>query len=137
MPFPRTGSDPGLHSAFNGPAHVRRGALRRLPIQNPRPVPVTPNMTAPPRQLVVPPGEDLLHPLHYPWQRQSVIWLDVKTNSVGFNAEAPDLEGEADHSLIEDLEEKNDSPRLTEEGFPVVDAGAHFIPDAPGKFTCL
>jgi hypothetical protein len=94
-------------------------------------------MPAPPRQRVVPPGKHLLHPLHDPGQRKPVLGPDIKANPAGLNTEAPDLEGETEHGFPEDLVKKGGGFWPAEEGFPVVDIGARFIPDVPGKFTCL
>jgi hypothetical protein len=81
--------------------------------------------------------EHLLHPLHNSRKLQPVFGLDVKADPVGLNAEAPDLEGEAEHGFPEHPIKQGDGPGLAEEGLPVVDAGSHFIPNALGKFACL
>jgi hypothetical protein len=49
-------------------------------------------MPAPPRQRIIPPGENFLHPLHDPRQRQPVFGFDKKADPVSLNTEAPDLE---------------------------------------------
>jgi hypothetical protein len=92
-------------------------------------------MSAPSRQRVVPLGEDLLHPLHNSGKLKPVLGLDVETNPVGLNAEAPDLEGETQHGFPEHPVKQGDGPGLAEERLPVIDAGAHFIPDPLGKLT--
>jgi hypothetical protein len=90
---------------------------------------------APPGQRVVPLGKHLLHPLHNSRQLKPVLGLDVKANPVSLNTEAPDLEGEAEHGFPEHPVEKGGAFWLAKEGLPVVDAGAHFIPNTLGKLT--
>jgi hypothetical protein len=92
-------------------------------------------MPASPGQSVVPLGKHLLHLLHNSRKRKPVFGLDVKANPVSLNAEAPDLEGETQHGFPEHPVEKGGGPRRSEDGLPVINAGAHFIPDTLGKLT--
>jgi hypothetical protein len=94
-------------------------------------------MPGPPCQRVVTLSEGLFQPLHNSRKLQPVFGLDEKANPVSLNAETPNLKGEADHGFLENPEKESGGPGLVEKGLPVVDAGARFIPDILGKFTCL
>jgi hypothetical protein len=92
-------------------------------------------MPAPPGQSIVPLGEYLLHLLHNSRKLKPIFRLDVEAHPVALNAEAPDLERETQHSFPKNPYEKGGGPGLAENGLPVIDAGAHFIPDSLGKLT--
>jgi hypothetical protein len=91
----------------------------------------------PPGQRVVPLGEGLLHPLHDFRQRHPVLRLDVERQPDILDAEAPNLEGEAERGFPEDLAEEGGGFGEAKEGLPVVDSGAYFIPNALSEFSFL
>jgi hypothetical protein len=91
----------------------------------------------PPRQSVVPLGESLLHPLHDLRQRHPVFRLDIESEPVILDAEAPDLKRETECGFVEDLAEKGGGFGSAEDRFPVIDPGAYFIPDALSEFSFL
>jgi hypothetical protein len=82
-------------------------------------------------------SEGLFHPLHDSREPHPVLRPDIEREQVILNAEAPDLEGEAEGGFDEYFVEEGKGCGATEEGLPVVNPGTYFIPNVLGKFSCL
>jgi hypothetical protein len=61
----------------------------------------------------------------------------VEGKLVGVKMEAPNLEGETQHSFMEHPEKEDGGRGLAGAALPVVAAGANFMPDTLDKFACL
>jgi hypothetical protein len=92
-------------------------------------------MPDPPFRRIVPLRKYLLHPLHDVRQFQPVLRLDVKRKPVILKMQMANPEDEPKHGLAEDLFEDPQRPVAAEEGFPVIDAGADFVPHSLSKYT--
>jgi hypothetical protein len=86
-------------------------------------------MPGPPRRTVVPLREGLLHPLHYIRKFQPVFRPDIKRKQITLKTQALNLEGKPAFRLKEHLFKNLPGRILAEQGFPVVDLGADFVPN--------
>jgi hypothetical protein len=126
------GSDPFIQSP-NRPAVFR--IFRRFPFQNPRPIPVTPDMPDPPRLPVVPFRKCLLQPLHDSGEFKPVPGLDVKRKPVILKTQMADLEDKPMFRLMKYPVENRPDFRPLEQWFPIVNLGADFVPDTLLEFS--
>jgi hypothetical protein len=85
-------------------------------------------MPRPPHRPVVPLREGLLHPLHYFGKLQPVFRLDIKREQIALKAPPLNLEDKPKSRLTEYLLKNLPGRILAEQGFPVVDLGADFVP---------
>jgi hypothetical protein len=85
-------------------------------------------MPGPSRSPVVPLGKGLLHPLHYIRQFQPVFRPDIKPEQITLKTQSPNLEGKPDFRLMEHPAKNRPGLFSPEQWFPVVDAGADFVP---------
>jgi hypothetical protein len=85
-------------------------------------------MPDPAVQAVVPLGEHLLQPLHDHRKFQPVRRFNVKRQPVVRKTESANLENEPQFSFPEHPGKQRQGFKMTEQRFPVVDAGTDFIP---------
>jgi hypothetical protein len=77
---------------------------------------------------VVPLGKHLFQPFHDGRKFHAFRRLDIKRKPVIPKTQTPNLENKPHFRLMEDRGKEPQSPRLTEQGFPVVDTGVDFVP---------
>jgi hypothetical protein len=88
----------------------------------------------PPRLPVVPLREGLLQPLQYVGKFQPILRPDIKRKPIILKTQAANLEDEPKFRLTKHPVEKLPNLTFLEQGFPVVDLGADFVPDTLFKY---
>jgi hypothetical protein len=79
--------------------------------------------------------EGLLQPLHYFGKLQPVLRPDIKREQIALKTPPPNLEGKPKFRLMEHLFKNLPGRILAEQGFPVVDLGADFVPYTLLEYT--
>jgi hypothetical protein len=85
-------------------------------------------MPRPPRLPVVPFRKRLLQPLHDSGKFQPVLRPDIKPQLILFKTQAANLKDKPKFGLVKHPVENRPDLTFLEQGFPVVDLGADFIP---------
>jgi hypothetical protein len=83
----------------------------------------------PPCLPVVPFRKRLFQPFHDTGKFQPILRLDIKRKPIIFKTQATNLEDKPALRFPKHLSENRSGLRPAEQWFPVVDAGADFVPD--------